>query len=189
MRTRFEGLDRLGESGAVLILAMVFLLAIGLVGVATAGLAVGAGSNTSNVRAQQLTQGNVESEASIAMANARTAYNFCSGGSCYGGPSSPKICTPASAGISGLEVICEGSGGSGNGQATRTVDFFVCKSGLSSAACTSTTSPAFAVWAEVTYTDVPSGEATTNNQCTALLSQSCGITATINSWDYRLADS
>jgi hypothetical protein len=178
------------------VLALVFLLAIGLVGMATAGLAVGAGTNTANARAQQTSQANLESEVSLAIENARSTYDFqgCTGDSCYapaGSFSSPVDCTPPSAagGLANLRVVCLGSGGSHYGLPIRTIDFYVCGSSVSVSSCASTNPAAYALYGEVTYLDVPKGEAQTDNQCSSAVTETCGITATIGTWDVRLADS
>lgn len=177
------------DSGAVLVLALVFLLAMGLIAVATAGLAVGAGVNTSNARALSVSQATVESEASLAIATARNKYQFCPG-SCYGGLTAAKAysCTPNSAGYSNLQVFCEGTGGNGS---FRTVDFYVCSAYISGGTCVASSPASFALHAEVTFQDLPVGEALSDNQCNSSNTNTdatCGLTATINFWDVRLAD-
>lgn len=182
--------ESVNERGAVLILALVFLLAIALVTVATAALAVNSNANTSNARQQQLSQANVESEVSLAIQTTRVTYNYggCAS-NCYATPpafpalSSQTNCTPGSGAVGGLSVWCVGSGGSNYG--FRTVDFYVCKSGVSP--CAGSTK--VALFAEVVYQDVPAGEAQTNDECSSLSTATCGITMSITSWDARLADS
>lgn len=188
MRPHRELSAEASERGAVLILALVFLLAIGLVTIATASMAVNANANTSNAHTQLVTQANLESEASLAIQATRippgNSYNYagCSS-NCYAtsGFSSASNCTPSAGAISGLTVYCEGSGGNGSSP-TRTVDFYVCKSGN---ACPGNP----ALFAEVIYQDLPAGEPQTADQCTTTSTVTCGLTMTVASWDVRLADS
>ncbi len=175
------------DGGAVLILALVFLLAVGLVTVAIGNMAVNANANTSNSHSQLLTQINLETEASLAIEATRDTFNYAGCASnCYSasGFSSAKMCTPTTAAISGLAVWCEGSGGSANGLPTRTVDFEVCKTVITPCAG----SADVALFAEVVYMDVPAGEPQSADQCTAAFTATCGVTMSVTSWDVRLAD-
>ena len=198
MRSRAEVSTASSDGGAVLILAMVFLLAIGLITVATAAMAVNANVNTSNAHQQLVTQANLESEVSLAMQAARNSYDYAgctsvpapAADNCYAasGFSSSANCTPSAASIGGLSVWCDGSGASANGIPTRTVDFFVCRSGVSPCAG----SPSVALFAEVVYTDLPAGEPQSADQCTRPPTPStatCGLTMSVTSWDVSLADS
>lgn len=179
------------EHGASLILAMVFLLAVGLVIIATSSFAVNASVNAVNTRGEQTTLANVESEASAAIQAVRGSYSslacvsVCS--TPYAGSGTDSRCTPSPNVVSSLGVYCVGFGSSFNGTGTRTVDFYVCVSGLDCAAAANSAS--VALFAEVAYEDLPPGEVSTANQCTATSSVTCGITLSINSWDVRLADS
>lgn len=185
------------ERGTALILAMVFLLAVGLVIIATANFAVNASVNTVNARGEQATIANAEAEASAAMQAIRTAYFYpgCDAGTC------PKIynsltptsysCTPPGV-VSSLEVNCIGSGGSAENQAARTVDFYVCQSAASGgpADCAAAAaSSKVLLFAQAQYLDLPAGETSTDNQCTATSTATCGLTLSVTAWDVRLADS
>lgn len=184
------------ERGTVLILALVFLVAIALVILATAAMAVGAQSNTVNTRSQVSSQINDENAVSLALQATRSVYGYstgtpsCSGDACYGSPapsptfSSESVCTPSAGGISGITVWCEGSGGSKYGSPTRTVDFYVCASGVNPCAGSSKV----ALFAEAVYTDLPPGEPQTADQCAATSTNTCGISTTITAWDVRGAD-
>lgn len=189
MMCRRPNPDRRDERGAVLIIAMAFLLSVGLVAIATADMAANAGANTVNTRAQVTAQVNIESTVSAAVSATRTTYDYagCSSG-CYASPpsftSSASDCTPTQAANS-LQVWCEGSGGYENGSAIRTVDFYVCATG----ACSATSTSSAYMFVEAGYRDVPEGEAQSNDLCTATATTTCGITMTINAWDVRAADS
>jgi hypothetical protein len=186
MIRRRDTASRPSDQGTILIVALVFLLVIGVITAAVAQMAVGASANTTNARIQQTSQADVESEVSLAIQATRSGYDYagCSSG-CFSksGFSSASNCTPGS-GISGLSVWCEGSGGSENGVPTRTVDFYVCQG--SSNCAGSATAP---LYAEALYEDLPSGEPLSGDQCTATLTSTCGITVSLTAWDVRLADS
>lgn len=179
--------ERDADEGTILIIALMFLLVIGVITGAVAQMAIGASVNSTNARIQQTSQANLESEVSLAVQAARSGYNYglCTT-SCYArsGFTSPSDCTPSSGGISGLSVWCEGSGGSENGLPTRTIDFYVCVGATSCAG--STTAP---LYAEALYLDLPPGEPLSDDQCTAVLTNTCGITVSLTAWDVRLADS
>ena len=181
------------DDGSVLILALVFFLGIGLLTAAVAGMAVGAGVNTSNARSQQVNQANVESEVSLAIEATRGVYYYSSGctTSCYpasGLSTAASVCTPATAtgALTTLSVWCKGSGGQANGKSTRTVDFYVCQGATD---CTGSVTAPAPLYAEVVYTDLSPGAPFTADQCTTSVTATCGITLTIAAWDVRLADS
>ena len=182
-----------GESGSVLILALVFILVVGLLIVATANFAVDASVNTVNSRTSQVTTATVESEASSAIQAIRGAYFYpgCSSSACttyaaLGSAGTAYTCTPQPNTISSLGVYCIGFGGSANGTALRTVDFYVCAAGINCAA--SANSSKVLLFAEVAYRDLPYEEDNTDNQCTQTTTKTCGITLSITTWDIRLAD-
>ena len=186
MITPSDNPRRASEQGTVLIIALIFLLIIGVITAAVAQMAVGASANSTNARIQQTSQADLESTVSLAIQATRSAYNYagCTT-SCYAksGFSSASNCTPSS-GSSGLSVWCEGSGGSQNNVPTRTVDFYVC---VGATNCVGSTSAA--LYAEALYLDLPPGEPLSADQCTAALSTTCGITVSLTAWDVRLADS
>lgn len=190
------------ERGTTLILAMVFLLAIGLVILATASFAVGANSNTINAKSHQTTLANVEAEASAAIQGVRSSYLYpgCSLGppptcpSIYSDPAKTPngvsySCTPTGV-ISTLKVNCVGFGGFANGDGVRTVDFYVCPSGVADCAASAASSQV-ALFAEVQYRDLPVGEQLTDSHCTPTPGDTltCGLTVSFTAWDVRLADS
>lgn len=176
------------DQGTILIIALIFLLVIGVITAAVAQMAIGASANTTNARIEQTSQASLESEVSLAVQATRSGYNYagCTTG-CYAksGFSSASNCTPVSGGISGLSVWCEGSGGSGNGVPTRTVDFYVCVGSTNNCAGSSSAP----LYAEALYLDLPPAEPLADDQCTTLLTATCGITVSLTAWDVRLADS
>lgn len=189
---RSASLKQSPEQGTTLILALVFLLAIGLVIVATSTFAVNSNVNTVNTRAQQASLASVESEASAAIQAVRTSFFYpgCSSAACTtyskSAPGTSQVCTPQSNVVSTLGVYCVGFGGSANGQAIRIVDFYVCQSGIDCGA--SANSSKVLLFAEVAYTDLPPAEDTASNECTATSTVTCGLTLSITTWDVRLAD-
>src|ERR1700722_3310653 len=64
------------DAGAALILALVFLLAIGVLLIALANFAVGAQSNTINLKSGRTTEANAANAATVAIEQVRTHYNY-----------------------------------------------------------------------------------------------------------------
>ena len=194
--------ERRGDSGSALILALVFLLATGLLILALATFAVEADTNTTNVRAVGTVNLNAESVAMATIQAIRTSYNFPGQPSTtyYSpGASSPTAltCTPTQATTSFL-VACIGYASPGTTQ-TRMVDLYVCASSsvsgnaqtcyLSNTALANSSASKIALFAEVTFNDVPPNQPASASACSAAYTATCGMTMAIDHWDVRAADS
>lgn len=189
------------ESGSALILALVFLLATGLLTLALATFAVEADTNTTNVRAVGTVNLNAESVATATIEAIRTSYNFPGQPSTTYypvGAASPTAvaCTPTEATTSFL-VACIGYATPGTTQ-SRVVDLYVCATAnvasaqacyLSNTAAPGSASSKIALFAEVTYDDIPPGQPASAAACSSLYTATCGMTMIIDHWDVRTADS
>jgi Tfp pilus assembly protein PilX len=192
------------ETGAALILAMVFLLAIGVLVVAIGGFATNTVTTSINARTERTSETNAESAVTVAIQQVRTqfAYNSGYGALTYGvavngvvsGETLVECSTPDSGSTQGTEtqfstkVFCEGYqvGNVLRGQ-TRVVDFYACGSSVSSgSACASGTD--LVLHAEVTYNDLPAGGGSNSGACNSSTSASCGVSMAIGTWDLRPAD-
>jgi hypothetical protein len=195
------------ESGAILVLALVFLFAVAVVTLALAGFAVGAESNTSNLRAESTLSANAQSAASVAVQGVRTTYDYNPQGTPLGyneadANTDPAICSPDWVeSETGFRVYCVGFWNKGNTLDTRTVDFYVCAKTVSFGSCTGcpvgaecsqqsvTPSRSVALFAEADYSDVPPGQPSSAAACVGAASPStCGLYVSLASWDLRLAD-
>jgi hypothetical protein len=190
LQTRRKRLDA-PEQGAALILAIVFLLAMGILVVVLGNLATEASTTTINVRNQTALESNAESVATVAIQQVRRSYQYpvTLGNTQYGSPTSPgpaQACEPAGA-LSGfsssLSVYCSGYiFGS-----TRTVNFDVCGASVLPSQCTQG-QRGLLLFASVTYVDSPTTVSPLSASCGPVSSATCGVSMTINAWDVRTAD-
>jgi hypothetical protein len=168
---------RANEQGAVLVMALVFVVAVGLVVLAIANLASASLLNTSNLRAQRATEANAENAAMISAQLVRTSFSL---------PVGTVTTCPGSGAVSSEVVKCLLTSWSSGATATRAVQIFVC-SASEAANCNSPTSQPVVLFAVISYGDVPA-----NNpglyDCSTSGQSTCGITMTINQWDVRPAD-
>jgi hypothetical protein len=201
------------DDGTSLILAIVFLLVIGLSILALANFAVGSSANTSNLRSASTTSANAQSAASVAIQQVRASFNYQVQGAPFAlnynvsNPTAndPAYCSPTWAESAySFRVYCVGFQ-SKNASPTRTVDFYVCDNSASvsfhtctgcppSGQCTvSSTTPSVpnqvALFAEAQYNDIPPA-APSSTGCSASppTVATCGLTMSISAWDLRLAD-
>ena len=182
--------SRQSDSGAALILALVFLLAVGTLIVAVGQFAVTAQSNTINLKAERALRANASSAATVAIQQVRVNYAYQPDTSQtalhYDG--TPYLCAPGWVNTSyKVTVFCQGTAYPGTAS-SRVVDFYVCKNGTSASTCTAAGSSSTVLVSEVIYDDVPAGQPT-GAQCSAGSSGTCGLTVSISKWDIRLADS
>jgi hypothetical protein len=186
--SRIRQLRQSDEQGAVLVMALIFILAVGLVLLAIAQLAGTSLLNTSNLRAERTTEANAENAAMISAQLVRTTAPCAPGSNgCllpYDGSSNP---CPGSGAVPSEVVMCQLSWNASS-PSTRIVQMYVC-SASQAASCTSSASPKVVLYAVVTYGDVPA-----NNpglyDCGPPPSghTTCGIDMTVNNWDVRPAD-
>jgi hypothetical protein len=181
------------EAGTALILAIVFLMAMGILVVVLGNLATEASTTTINAHNQTTLETNAESAATAAIQQVRRGYLYpvTLGGTIYGTPSNPGLaqaCEPPGAlngAPSSLTVFCKGY----QFGATRTVDFYVCgPSTVAAAQCTAPMSTNEVLFASVTFVDVPSGDSPLSASCGPTSGATCGVTMVINQWDVRTAD-
>ncbi len=177
---------RRDERGTSLILALVFVFAIGLVLVAVGGLAANALLNTSNARAERTSTGDAENAVTIAMQYLR--YNPA--------PAAPPSCLPPSSTIPSsdpgvtahnpvqVQVDCIVTTTSTG----RLVEFYACPLGASTEPACQT---AALLHAEVAYDD-RNAQDSNNIDCydqPLAVTTSCGTAVNVDLWDVIGADS
>jgi hypothetical protein len=190
-RTRSESR---GDSGAVLIIALIFMLAMGAMIGGVATLATGDFRSSSNLAQQNTLQVNVESAATLAVDNMR--YNYSAGVFDATLDTSTPDCLPGAspATFQGLTVYCWGNQSPGS-TGSRVVNFYVCYSQSVSNWKGFVDPPPecsqVLLSAKVTFDDVPPDAPPEADNCTAGAPSvnTCGIVMTIDSWDVRAADS
>lgn len=180
------------ESGAVLILALVFLLVVAVLILAISNFAVEAATNTTNLRTQRSLESNAEGAATAAIQNVRLNYGASQYGSVFGPTitwSNPVSCLPAGYPTSPTVAVWCKAYAIPDSPTTRVVDFYVCPPtpGVTAATCTALNSQYVQLYAEVVYDDLPPGSVAT--ACNAATNATCGLTVNINPWDVRIADS
>lgn len=170
------------EEGVTLIVALVFLLAIGMVISAIASFASTAFMTSYNLGAQRSLEANAESAVTMAIENVRyTFYSFSSPTNCM--PSQGIY--PAAAGSPNrIAVFCASEPSSAQ---VRIVNFSACS--VPSAATipyTGSACSAPVLFATVSIDDLPPGAA--SSACNSSTNQTCGEALTITLWDVRTAD-
>ena len=176
------------DEGSALLLAIIFLLAIGLVILALGSFAVQSASTNVSVRTQAKVEAAAETAATAAIQQVRVSWQYPQtlGSTAYSNDlkSTPtaQACMPSGA-TSAAAVYCEGW----QIGTSRLVDFFVCGStyGSTSSNCLAKTE----LFAAVTYQDIPDGGAPNSSSCTSSSNATCGIKMNIGQWDVRIADS
>ena len=166
------------EQGTSLVLALVFVFAIGLVLVAITSFAGAASTNTANLRSQRAIDTNADVATTAAMDSVRRSFTpaiYTGGGT---------LC----ASLLSYNVYCIGQGPFPIA-ASRTVQFYTCGASVSQNTCL-TSAAAQAFYASVTYDDIPpTSSPPGSSQCNSPTNTAtCGILMTINRWDVRGAD-
>jgi hypothetical protein len=202
-----SGPDR-QEQGSALILALAFMVAIGLVILSLATFASSAMLNTSNSHAQRTALNDAEAATVTAMQYLRTNFvsiSMYNGGQLPNGQTT-QTCLPGAAGGESASVLPSSDprrAGQGNSvylacvanynvgsPATRVVDFYACQPGTSAnyySVCTAPGSSKVILHAQVTYDDYP---ASGPIDCGPNSGQTtCGTGMTVNAWDVATADS
>jgi hypothetical protein len=172
------------ERGASLILALVFLFAVGIVLAAVGTLAADALLNTNNARSQRTAAQDADTAVTVAMQYTR--YNYVS-------PASPTGCLPSSLAIPSsdpgrsatnpVEVYCT-QDFSYLQNPTRVVDFYACGTTINETTCTTVPGAAL-LHARVDYSDL---NANGLDFCSSTTTSSCGLAMTIAFWDLVGAD-
>jgi hypothetical protein len=164
------------DEGAALVLALVFLVAVGLVLLAIVTFAGGSFRNTINLNSQRGVEYAADGATTAAAQATRYTYNtYTTPGNCLpGGQSSMTI-----NGIA-ISVQCSAVNFNPNSAATREVLFLACRTGGS---CT--TSNAI-IQASVTYDDYSTSGFYVCSSATG--TQTCGSGMTVNSWLVQNAD-
>jgi hypothetical protein len=174
------------ERGTSLILALVFVFAVGMVLVAVGGLAANALLNSNNARAQRTSAQDAETAVTIAMQYVRYIPALPSPSACLPPNSTIPSSDPRSGAGNPLEVYCTTTV-TPTSIRTRVVEFFACSSGTSADSCV-TASPL--LHAEVSYNDLNSqGVDDCYDAQPEPVTTSCGTSMTVNLWDVIGADS
>lgn len=185
---------RTDDKGSTLVMAIVFLLAIGLVILALGDFAVQSASTNISVRAQAKVEAAAESAATAAIQQVRVSWQYPQTGASTTYSADLKAtpsayqCNPSGV-TTAADVVCEGW----QVGTSRLVDFFVCGSTyysgasdpLKAANCQSHTE----LFASVTYQDIPDGGSPNSASCTSSSNATCGIRMNIGQWDVRISDS
>jgi hypothetical protein len=173
------------ESGVVLLMALVFIFAIGMVIAAIATFATTAYTSSSNLSSQRATESNAESAATTAIDYLRSNYvalSTTASSNCMP-PTAPMYGSSSTGGV--MTVTCTGSATFGSA-ASRDVTFSVCPGTGATTRCGSVL-----LYAEVVYDDLPPNAAPSADTCTpgtTALPNSCGVGMTVVQWDVRTAD-
>ncbi len=187
MMTRRHSSLRRDETGTSLILALVFVFAIGMVLVALGGLAANALLNTSNSRAERTSAQDAENAITIAMQYLR--YNPApdpdAAPSCL--PPNPTILSadPNNSATNPVQVYCTVTVSPTEPQ-TRVVEFYACGWGSSVSACETSN---LILQAEVVYNDLNvQGIDDCYVEGSTTVTTSCGMTMNVDLWNVVSAD-
>ncbi len=157
-------IDRSREDGAILVLALVFMVVIALMLMALVDFSGNDLVNTSNLLSQQALEYSASGGANVAIQTVRYSDDtypslapcFATGNPIKTGPNAP-----------GVYVWCQ-SVVSGNTGVSREISFYAC---LSKSGCSATN---YVVWATVDFVDGPT--------CSPTSIVSCGMPASVKSW-------
>lgn len=161
---------RFDDSGAALVLAVIFLLAIGLVLLAITNLAGGAATNTFNLRSIRTSELQAENVVTEAIAESRA---------------NSTVCGSTGTLLLSSQVYCLQKTNPLALQ-TRVVDFYGCPNATAGSPC-SASGPGLLVHAVVAFDDIPPDNPTAS-QCSGAQTRTCGISVSITTWDVRSAD-
>jgi len=157
------------EKGSSLILALVFVFAIGILLVVITNLAGVAASTTYGLRSERTTELTAENLVTMGMAQVRT---------------NPTICNTAGPNLSNQAVYCSQVINSDT-SATRTVDFYACPS----VTPCSPASTGKVLHATVVYDDIPPNNPFGGKCSPGGATSTCGIQVSVQAWDINPADS
>jgi hypothetical protein len=184
-----------GESGAALIMALIFLLALGLVISAVATLATGSFTTSINLGQERAVEANAESAATMAIDYVRFKYsgawdnlgNSVSPPVVPSGGTTPLNCMPADAAYEGIVTYCAMGTPAPTSGASRVVEFFACPSNVGAGTTSNPCSGEF-LFTVVTFDDLPPNSAGTSNLCDSTHAITCGLGMTVDTWDVIRAD-
>ena len=174
MRTK-EFTRKRDENGASLVLAIIFVFAVGLALVAIGGLATSSLRNTSNLQQLRSSEASAETATTVAI-------RFVQSTSTY--PVAMASCLPV-ASVDSTWVYCMKSSTAPPPGYSRLVDFYTCPSGTPPGSCVVGNS-ALILHAQVAYSDSNFSGA---NNCSSTLVSTCGSGIALQSWDVIRADS
>jgi hypothetical protein len=188
-------LHRRDERGVSLLLALGFIFSIGLVILGISTFAANAFKTTVNLDQQRAREANAESAVTLAISNVRFNYNAFTSASPNCMPSTPAnawvypTAIPTQSGA--MTVFCTYSDQNVGSAASRVVNFMACPVSVSSTAAPSSScaQASAALYAQVTFDDLPPNASPLANTCTATGSgTTCGVAMTVDTWDVRSAD-
>jgi len=170
------------DGGAALIIALIFMIALGLVLGSIATYARGSVTNAINLKNQRTSELQASSAVAAAMQNVRRSYYspiYTPAGTPCLYPNGTDGTLPANP----FHVWCTGSIAPGS-QVSRTVNFYACPSTSSCAA-----SGSVFLFAKGQFNDIPPGATPINySNCNSTGTSTCGIQMRVAAWDYKTAD-
>lgn len=186
---------RRDDCGAVLLIALVFVFAVGMVIAAVATLATGAFTTTYNLHQERDLEANAESAATLAIDNMR--YSYAAGVFDAAIDTSTPDCMPGATPYQGLATYCWGYSNPGSPN-SRTVNFYVCPAGSTyvwpSSFSFQDPPPEcnnVLLYAQVIFDDLPPNAPPSADNCPTVVTpdpSTCGIVMTVHVWDVRTAD-
>lgn len=179
-----NGQARRDESGAVLILALGFVLLVGLVIVAIVQFAGVSFLTTESLSSQRYLESEATQAMTVAIQQTRTNYVstvYTSG--------TPVSCLPTGSSFpvssaANISVMCSGTA-YGAGTATRIVSFYACEYGPTLPTGSSCQANPI-LQAVVTFDDQDPARGVF---CSSTAAGTCGLAETVDSWDVKSADS
>ena len=181
MTTRPTSNAKRDDRGASLILALIFVFAVGLALVAIGGLATTSLRNTSNLQQLRSSESSAEAATTVALRYVQTSY----AASIYS--HTLTSCLPGAPGatVDSTVVSCvEPTIPSPPPGYSRLVDFYACPSSTVWSACTAASS-SLVLHAQVAYSD---WSFTGANACSSSSQATCGSGIALESWDVIHAD-
>jgi hypothetical protein len=179
------------DRGAALLMALAFMVALGIVISAVATFATGAFTTSINLGQQRSLEANAESAATIAIANERYQFDHgipLAGGKPYNCMPGTNQIYPATTGTAGrMTVFCDIVAQSQGSANSRELEFTACPVSSSATSPPSSCSQV-ELYALVTYDDVPPNASGSADTCGATTPNTCGIAMTVLTWDVRTAD-
>lgn len=198
----YDPSERSNEQGAALILALVFLVSLGLIIGAIATLSTGAFTTSINIGQERAIEANAESAATLAIDNVRYSYAAIPSTAILTSTNTnptPANCMPTGTpSYQGLVADCSLVTADPSSGTSRVVQFYVCPTSapLSSIFDGSNQPQAVcsgqSLFAVITFDDVPPNSVgATANICPGSvppLNLTCGIAMTVDTWDVTHAD-
>jgi hypothetical protein len=179
------------DRGAALLMALAFMVALGIVISAVATFATGAFTTSINLGQQRSLEANAESAATIAISNERYQFDHSiplAGASPYNCMPAGHQIYPAVTGTAGrMTVFCDIVAQSQGSANSRELEFTACPVSTSATSPPGTCSQV-ELYALVAYDDVPPNAPGSADSCGRTTPNTCGIAMTVLTWDVRTAD-